>query len=334
MLVEASAPGKMILFGEHSVVYRGPAVVLAIDRRANVYARKRDDNKIYVDADNLGFSGYFEGDEYTAVRGKAWRGRNLQALNVSARKTLERLGVEGGADIKVRSMIPIAVGLGSSAAICVATVAAIECLYDGGLTQEEISNIAFEGETIIHGKPSGVDNNVSTFGGIMSYDREDGIKRHKLDAEIPFVIGNTRKKRSTKKMVEGVAALKENNPKVMDDVIDSMGDISLDGLDALMSNDIYRVGDLMNINHGLLAGIGVSTMKLEILVHTARRNGALGAKLTGAGGGGCMIALAEEMDISEIERAIRRRKSDSYRVALTDEGVTSKWIEDEEIADS
>ncbi len=334
MLVEASAPGKMILFGEHSVVYRGPAVVLAIDRRAKVYARKRDDTKIYVDADNLGFSGYFEGDEYTAVRGKAWRGRNLQALNVSARKTLERLGVEGGADIKVRSMIPIAVGLGSSAAICVATVAAIERLYDGGLTQEEISNIAFEGETIIHGKPSGVDNNVSTFGGVMSYDREEGIKRHKLDAEIPFVIGNTRKKRSTKKMVEGVAALKEHNPKVMDDVIDSMGDISRDGLDALMSNDIFRVGDLMNINHGLLAGIGVSTMKLEILVHTARQNGALGAKLTGAGGGGCMIALAEEMDISEIERAIRRRKSDSYRVALTDEGVNSKWIEDEEIADS
>jgi mevalonate kinase len=113
-----------------------------------------------------------------------------------------------------------------------------------------------------------------------------------------------------------------------------MGDISREGLDALMNNDIFRIGDLMNINHGLLSGIGVSTMKLEILVHTARQNGALGAKLTGAGGGGCMIALAEEMDIPEIERAIRRRKSDSYRVALTDQGVTSKWIEDVEIADS
>ena len=69
MLVEATAPGKMILFGEHSVVYRGPAVVLAIDRRARVYASKRDDQKVYVDADNLGFSGYFEGDVYTPVRG-------------------------------------------------------------------------------------------------------------------------------------------------------------------------------------------------------------------------------------------------------------------------
>ena len=135
-------------------------------------------------------------------------------------------------------------------------------------------------------------------------------------------------------MVEGVADLKEHNPGIMDSVIDAMGDISRNGLDALMSNDAWRIGDLMNINHGLLSGIGVSTMKLEILVHTARQNGALGAKLTGAGGGGCMIALAEEPDIANIEKAIRRRKSDSYRVALTEQGVTSRWIEDDEIADS
>lgn len=334
MLVEASAPGKMILFGEHSVVYRGPAVVLAIDRRATVYARKRDDTKIFIDADNLGFSGYFDGDEYKPVRGRAWRGRNLQALNVSARKTLEHLGMEGGVNLKVRSMIPIAAGLGSSAAICVATVAAVERLFEGGLETQEISNIAFEGETIIHGKPSGVDNNISAFGGAMSYDREEGIKRHTIQPSLPFIIGNTRKKRSTKKMVEGVAALKERNPNLMDEVIDSMSDISRKGLDALIRDDAQRMGDLMNINHGMLSGIGVSTMKLEILIHTARQNGALGAKLTGAGGGGCMIALADEPEIPDIERAIRRRKSDSYRVSLTDQGVESHWIEDDAIADS
>ncbi len=327
MHVEASAPGKMILFGEHSVVYGKPAVVLAIDRRANVYAEKRSDKKIFIDADNLGFSGYFEDETYYPVRGRAWRGRNLAALNVSAQKTMEYLGVEGGANLKVRSMIPIAVGLGSSAAICVATVAAVERLYDGGLKQEEISKLAFEGETIIHGKPSGVDNNVSTYAGVMSYDKTNGIKRHKLEQDIPFIIGNSKKKRSTRKMVENVAALKERNPVEMDKILDSMGLIAESGLDALMKADINRVGDLMDLNHGLLSAIGVSTMKLEILCHTSRNNGALGAKLTGAGGGGCMIALAEEPDIPDIERAIRRRKSDSYRVSLTDRGVESKWVE-------
>jgi mevalonate kinase len=323
----------MILFGEHSVVYGKPAVVLAIDRRANVYAEKRSDNKIFIDADNLGFSGYFEDDTYHPVRGRAWRGRNLAALNVAAKKTMEYLGVQGGANLKVRSMIPIAVGLGSSAAICVATVAAIERLHDAGLKQEEISNIAFEGETIIHGKPSGVDNNVSTFAGVMSYDKKNGIKRHKLDQDIPFIIGNSKKKRSTRKMVENVAALKERNPEEMNNILDSMGQIAESGLDALMKSDIHRIGDLMNLNHGLLSAIGVSTMKLEILCHTSRNNGALGAKLTGAGGGGCMIALAEEPVIPDIERAIRRRKSESYRVSLTDRGVESKWVE-EENADS
>jgi len=333
MHVEASAPGKMILFGEHSVVYGKPAVVLAIDRRARVIAEKRTDKKIFVDADNLGFSGYFEGDIYYPVRGKVWRGRNLAALNVAAKKTMEYIGVEGGANLKVRSMIPIAVGLGSSAAICVATVAAVERLFDANLKPEEISNIAFEGETIIHGKPSGVDNNVSTFGGIMSYDKTNGIKRHKLDKDIPFIIGNTKKKRSTRKMVEDVAALKERNPKEMDAILDSMGLLAESGLDALLKTDLDRIGDLMDLNQGLLTAIGVSTMKLEILCHTSRNNGALGAKLTGAGGGGCMIALAMEPDIPNIEKAIRRRKSESYRVSLTDQGVESKWV-DEESADS
>lgn len=327
MHVEASAPGKMILFGEHSVVYGKLAVVLAIDRRANVYAEKRTDKKIFIDADNLGFSGYFEGDTYYPVRGRVWRGRNLAALNVAARKTLDFLGVEGGANLKVRSMIPIAVGLGSSAAICVATVAAVERLHDANLNQEEISRLAFEGETIIHGKPSGVDNNVSTYAGVMSYDKENGIKRHKLEHDIPFIIGNSKKKRSTRKMVENVAALKERNPVEMDKILESMGLIAESGLESLLKADKNRVGDLMDLNHGLLSAIGVSTMKLEILCNTSRNNGALGAKLTGAGGGGCMIALAEEPDIPDIERAIRRRKSDSYRVSLTDRGVESKWVE-------
>lgn len=329
MQVEATAPGKMILFGEHSVVYRGPAVVLAIDRRARVYVSRRDDRKVYVDADNLGFSGYFEDDVYHAVRGKVWRGRNLAALNVAAKKTMDHLGVESGVNLKVRSMIPIAVGLGSSAAICVATVGAVERLFDADLSKEEISRLAFEGETIIHGKPSGVDNTVSTFGGVLSYERDSGIKHHKLDLSMPFIIGNTWKKRSTRKMVESVAALKERNPELMDSIIDAMGGIAGEGLDALLAKDIHRIGDLMNMNHGLLSAIGVSTMKLEALVYTARQNGALGAKLTGAGGGGCMIAVAEEEKMSAVEKAIRRRKSESYRVQLTDRGVESRWIEEE-----
>jgi mevalonate kinase len=130
-------------------------------------------------------------------------------------------------------------------------------------------------------------------------------------------------------MVENVAALKTRNPEKMDRIFDSMGMIANSGLDALMRAEKSKLGDLMNLNHGFLSAIGVSTMKLEILCHTSRNNGALGAKLTGAGGGGCMIALAEDPDIPNIEKAIRRRRSESYRISLTDKGVESKWVDEE-----
>ena len=330
MLVEATAPGKMILFGEHSVVYGRPAIVLAIDRRAKVIAKKRDDKKIFIDADNLGFSGYFEDDVYHAIRGKAWRGRNLAGLNIAAKKTMETLGFDAGVNLKVRSMIPIAVGLGSSAAICVATVGAVQQLFDANLSQKEISTIAYEGERVIHGSPSGVDNNVSANGGILRYSKEEGFQKYTTDINIPFLIGNSRKKRSTRIMVEKVAELKNRNPMLLESVLDSMDKVAEDGLQSLLDKDNKRLGDLMNINHGLLSAIGVSTMKLDILVHTARKYGAHGAKLTGAGGGGCMIAIGEENNLVRMEKALRRRKSDTYRVSLTDRGVESRWIEEHE----
>jgi len=326
MSVEATAPGKMILFGEHSVVYRGPAIVLAINRRARVVAERREDRKIFIDADDLGFSGYFLDDAYYPVRGKAWRGRNLASLSIAAKRTMEHLGVDAGVNLVVRSMIPIAAGLGSSAAVCVATAAAVGELFDGNLSREEISNFAYEGEKVIHGTPSGVDNNVSAFGGLLKYERGSGIERLNLETCPTFVVGNTRRKRSTRMMVESVRALRERNPEMVDEIIDSMANISREGLSALQGGDLKRLGDLMNINHGLLSALGVSTLKLEALVHAARKEGALGAKLTGAGGGGCMIALVEEERASRVEKAIRRKRGDSMKVTLTGEGVKTRRL--------
>jgi mevalonate kinase len=328
MSAEATAPGKIILFGEHSVVYKGPAILLAIDRRATVIASGRDDKRIYIDSEDLGFSGYFENDEYTALTGRVWRGRNMAALNVAARSVMAYLGIEKGVNLKVRSMIPIAVGLGSSAAVCVATTAAIGELFDGNLTKEKIAELSFEGEKVIHGNPSGADNSIATYGGIMRYERGTGLKRLQMEQPLPFIIGNTRKKRSTRNMVEGVRVLKERNSEVVDPIIYTMAGLSQTGLDALLQGDKEKLGDLMNINHGLLSAIGVSTIELDDLVYASRREGALGAKLTGAGGGGCVIALANEENLSQIEKSIRASRGYSMRVNITDEGVKTRKIKD------
>ncbi len=327
MIAEASAPGKIILFGEHSVVYKGPAILLAVDRRATVTASKRDDKRVYIDAEDLGFSGYFEDGNYTAVTGKAWRGRNMTALDVAARKVMAHLGVGSGVNLKVRSMIPIAVGLGSSAAVCVATTAAVGELFDGNLTKEKISELSFEGEKVIHGNPSGADNSVATFGGILRFERGVGLNRLQLNEPLSIIIGNTRKKRSTRNMVESVKLLKDRNPEIVDPIIYTMASLSQTGLDALLRRDVQKLGDLMNLNQGLLSAIGVSTIELDDLIYVARREGALGAKLTGAGGGGCMIALAENENLSRVEKGIRSAHGHSMRVNLTDEGVNSRKIE-------
>src|SRR4030042_1213888 len=179
MSAEATAPGKIILFGEHSVVYKGPAILLAVDRRATVIASKRDDKRIYIDSGGLGLSGYFEDGKYTSVTGKIWRGRNMAALDVAARKVMAYLGIESGVNLKVRSM-----------------------------------------------NPSGADNNIATYGGIMRYERGVGLKRLKLDVSLPFIIGNTRKKRSTRNMVEGVKALRDRNPEVVDPLISTLASLA------------------------------------------------------------------------------------------------------------
>jgi len=324
MAVEASAPGKVILFGEHSVVYRGPAVVLAIDKRARVVAEERSDDKIYIDALNIGFSGYFVGDKYHPEQGERWRGRRLAAFKLAARRTMEHLGVESGLNLIIRSEIPIAVGLGSSAAISVATVAAVGALLGAGLPKEEICSLAYEGERMVHGTPSGVDNNISTYGGILRYEKGVGFERFEMEGSLPFVIGNTRRKRSTGRMVNKVRSLRDRNPEILDSIIDSLGVLSRKGLSALLGANLPRLGNLMNINHGLLAALGVSSPELDMMVHASRRAGALGAKLTGAGGGGCMIALAEQPVLRRVENAIRRERGDPIRVRLSYEGVKTR----------
>ena len=327
MSVEATAPGKVILFGEHSVVYKGPAIVLAIDKRAKVNVNRRQDKRIYFDSLDLGFAGFFEDENYIPVKGETWRGRRLEALRVSAFKTMEQLDVESGLDLIIRSEIPIAAGLGSSAAICVAIVAAVGELFDGGLSKREICDLAYEGEKVVHGTPSGVDNNISTFGGILRYERGVEMERFELEGSLPFVIGNSKRKRSTRRLVGRVRALREREPDLVDEVIDSMAEVSRKGLEALVERDLPRLGDLMNINHGLLSSLGVSIAKLDLMVHASRGAGAYGAKLTGAGGGGCMIALSERSKMGAIQKAIQRCRGDPHVIDVSYEGVKTRRLE-------
>ncbi|MBS7633957.1 mevalonate kinase [Candidatus Bathyarchaeota archaeon] len=318
----ASAPAKIILFGEHFVVYDKPAIVIAINKRAYVTARPRANGEILVKSENMGISGIFSSDgRYQPIEGGTEAERKLKPIYTIARRLLSISGENVGFKLHVDSRIPVASGLGSSAAVAVASAAALGKLLEINLSKEEIFRVAFEAERIIHGNPSGVDPAISTYGGILMYRRSIGMERLNIDVDLPLVVGDTKIERVTGEMVSRVSKLRERKPFIVNKIMDVGGDLAALGVKALESGDLETLGDLMNINHALLYAVGVSSDEIERLVYAARKAGALGAKLTGAGGGGCIIALSRRMDLNRVADAIRHAGGEAFITEMTLEGV-------------
>jgi mevalonate kinase len=318
----ASAPAKIILFGEHFVVYDKPAIVIAINKRAYVTVRPRVNGEILIKSENMEVSGIFSSDgRYQPIEGGLDAERKLKPIYTVAINLLSMSDENVGFEIYVDSRIPVAAGLGSSAAVAVASAAALGKLLEINLSKEEIFRLAFESEKIIHGNPSGVDPAISTYGGILAYRRSIGIERLSIDVDLPLVVGDTKIERVTGEMVSRVSKLRRRYPSIIDKVMDVGGDLVALGIKALKSGDLETLGELMNINHALLYTIGVSSDEIEKLVHAARRAGALGAKLTGAGGGGCIIALSRRVDLDRVADAIRHAGGEAFITEMTLEGV-------------
>jgi mevalonate kinase len=318
----ASAPAKIILFGEHFVVYDKPAIVIAINKRAYVTVRPRVNGEILIKSENMEVSGIFSSDgRYQPIEGGLDAERKLKPIYTVAINLLSMSDENVGFEIYVDSRIPVAAGLGSSAAVAVASAAALGKLLEINLSKEEIFRLAFESEKIIHGNPSGVDPAISTYGGILAYRRSIGIERLSIDVDLPLVVGDTKIERVTGEMVSRVSKLRRRYPSIIDKVMDVGGDLVALGVKALKSGDLETLGELMNINHALLYTIGVSSDEIEKLVHAARRAGALGAKLTGAGGGGCIIALSRRVDLDRVADAIRHAGGEAFITEMTLEGV-------------
>jgi len=322
MGVTASAPAKIILFGEHFVVYGEPAIVLAIDKRAYAKAEKRQDKRLNLRSLNLNLSGYYENGSFKVERGDAKEARlKFEPIKRAVEKVLEKCSEKVGLNIEINSTVPVAAGLGSSAAVVAAVTAAVSALLNVGMSKEEVFRITYEAEKIVHGTPSGIDPAISTFGGALLFQMDTGFKPINVKTDIPLVIGDTCVQRSTRTQVEKVRELKEKYPQIIEPIMLSARETVLRALDALNEGDLETVGELMNINHALLCSVGVSDESLEWLINAARKAGALGAKLTGAGGGGCMIALSKNERLEQIMEAIQRAGGKPFVARKTDEGV-------------
>ncbi len=303
--VPASAPGKVILVGEHFVVLGQPALVMAIDRRAYVTASRLPGKGIEVRSEQIA--------ELTT--------RQMEPIMIAARIAEAFSGASSGLRITVRSEIPPSAGLGSSAAVAAATAAAVGKLLGAPLPREEIYRASLEAERSVHGTPSGVDPAVSTYGGIVLFQQGKPPVTVTTEAEIPLIIGNTGVERTTGDLVARVRALKDRYPELIAVIAEAAGLVVAGTKEAVEEGDLARVGNMMNVNHGLLSSVGVSEPSLERLVYAARQAGALGAKLTGAGGGGCMIAVAESGCLDAVAAAIEASGGLPLRAKLSNEGV-------------
>jgi len=317
----ASAPAKVILFGEHFVVYGEPAVVVAIDKRAYASAELRKDKSIYVNSTGMGASGFFHGKRFRVERGGSDARVKLEPIRSAVEQVLALSGKKVGVSVEVRSSIPVAAGLGSSAAVAASTVAAVSRLLNLNLSKEEVFRLSYEAERLVHGTPSGIDPAISTYGGALLFHKEKGFTPLNVEADIPLVVGNTGVERSTGELVASVRRRRERYPSRMKWLIRAGGKTALGAVEALKKGDLSAVGELMNINHALLCAIGVSHESLEKLIHAARNAGAYGAKLTGGGGGGCMIALAHAARLNRVAEAVELAGGTAFVAKKTIEGV-------------
>ena len=289
------AHGKVILFGEHAVVHGVPAIAVGIDRGARaVAAASSAPSTLRVVGWNItGTEGIAETPLDRAFNG-------VLAATREAGVNVGPVHVEAEADL------PPGGGLGCSAALGVAVARALDAAAAG----EEIAKRADAWERVFHGNPSGIDATVSALGGCVRFQRSpDGpkIARVRIPAPVHLCLGNSGQISSTKSMVEAVARLKERRPETTQRAFEAIHTLVKNAELALIDGDKKAIGQLLDLNQMLLAGLFVSTPEIEQMCGTARAAGAFGAKLTGAGGGGCVVALVDGPEAGDAVLAAWKR---------------------------
>lgn len=325
MKAVAVAPGKVILYGEHFVVYNVPAIVMAIDRAVKVLVSPREDELLRICSD-LGFACEYENGTAKPLMGGRKSVTFLEPVRIAAKTVLEHFDEKKGLNIDVYSTIPSSVGLGSSGAISVATVAAVSKVLGHELDKEQIWRLSLQAERYVHVTPSGIDPLISVYGGLLVWRIQDGSKPKRINCDIDLIVGNTGIQRSTGKFVSMVGKKKTKRIEGISQLMGVMSWISNLALKAFKEMDLVTLGVLMNMNHELLKVIGVSHESLDRLVEAARKAGALGSKLTGGGGGGCMISLTTPSKRAAVCKAIEENGGQPMIVKKHNTGVKVRFV--------
>ena len=306
----AKAPGKIIIFGEHFVVYENTAILGAINKYATVTSEKTNTDNILISS-SLGQSSIKKDEDVSNVEKK------FRPFFYIAKQVIEKNNFDKGIAIKIESDIPIGAGLGSSSACCVAAAASILNLFN--ITDEkEVLELAINAEKTIFPNTSGADCTVSVSGGIIEYQKEKGFSKIETENEFNFIIIDSEQVHSTDKVVERVRKFKENNSEVFTELCSEEERLIAKALDSMKKNDLETIGKCMAQNQMFLEQIGVSNDELLSITKEIEKI-TFGAKITGAGDGGCIIALTQKDD--DLSEYVNTTKYQTYQVTIQKTGM-------------
>lgn len=310
MKSKASSPAKVILFGEHFVVYGVKAILCAINKRITVTAETIQENKISIKS-NIGDLELGPNKEISEIDSP------LKPFYYLANKLIKNQNT--GIQISVESDIPLGVGLGSSSACCVAGAAAISRLFKK-TSKEEILELAIEAERTIFEDTSGADCTVCTYGGIMEYDKRNGFNKIESEPNFHLVIANSNMEHSTKSVVEDVKRFKEKDENTFSILCNKESKLIEDVLTSLKENNINELGNKIIENQEYLETIGISNDKLRKMIQIGQTK-SFGAKITGAGGGGCIFALTDESNLKQTMNQFKDKNFDCFSVKIDFKGL-------------
>jgi mevalonate kinase len=288
--MHGQACGKTIFFGEHFVVHGLPGIVAGLDKYIEVNVEPAKHFQIIDNA-----------PRFPGVPIITWEMAEKALLPF-----LKHLSIDKKLKITITGNLPIPHGgIGSSAALFVAITRALNKAFSLGLSEQEVCNAALEGDKIIHGNPSGIDNTAATFGGVFRFEKGQ-VTPIKLKQPIDIVLIDSGKKTKTKEVIEALQELKQRKSKYVAKIFDEYKKLEVPAHKAFLDYNIEKIGALMNKNHELLKKLTLSCDELENAIKIARDTGAIGAKLTGTGRGGLAIALTpgnQEVVASALEKA-------------------------------
>lgn len=308
-----------MLFGEHAVIYNRPCLVTAIDQRIQVEVKPLGQNILLVKAPEVGVVSYRQ--PLSDLGRKKDVPKGVRFLETAVKNFFGQYQVESGLAVKTKSEFSSEFGFGSSSAVTVAVLKALSALFKVRQSKKDLFDLAYKSVLEVAGVGSGFDLAAAIWGGTIYFVTAGKTILPLRVKNLPLVVAYSGVKADTPTLVRQVAQLYQDHPKLVGRIFDDMALTTSEAKKALVEANFKRLGQLMNFNQGLLDTLGVNTLKLSSLIFAARKAGAWGAKLSGAGGGDCIVALASEKKKRGIIKAIKKAGGKFLKVKPNSQGV-------------